>query len=214
MKNWLKHWQIPEPAAHATAAILVGLASGAGVWLFKRFIDLAQNLMFTQIGGGLSRLGTWTVILLPVMGGLIVGIIVCFAIGEEPFHGVAGVMAGVTLSGGRLRYTQLPAKGIASAISIGSGASVGPEDPSVQIGANIGSMFGQWLNLSEDRTRALAAAGVASGIAAAFNAPIAGVFFCFWFRLGVTALPGTGFAGGANSNCLYTSDLCFPRLIS
>jgi CIC family chloride channel protein len=68
-------------------------------------------------------------------------------------------------------------KAIASAISIGAGAAVGPEDPSVQIGANLGSMFGQWLDLPDDRIRSLVAAGAASGIAAAFNAPITGLFF-------------------------------------
>jgi CIC family chloride channel protein len=86
-------------------------------------------------------------------------------------------MEAVALAGGRLRYWKMPAKALASAISLGAGASVGPEDPSVQIGANIGSMLGQRLRLSEDRVRLLVAAGAASAISAAFNAPIAGVFF-------------------------------------
>lgn len=86
-------------------------------------------------------------------------------------------MESVALAGGRLRYQYIPAKAVASAISIGSGASVGPEDPSVQIGANIGSMLGQLLRMSDERIRTLVAAGVAAAIATAFNAPIAGVFF-------------------------------------
>ena len=90
----------------------------------------------------------------------------------------------VALAGGRLRYQNVPVKALASAISIGTGAAVGPEDPSVQIGANIGSMFAQLLHLSDERIRMLVAAGSAAAIAAAFNAPIAGVFFALELILG------------------------------
>lgn len=98
-------------------------------------------------------------------------------VGEERQHGVAGVIEAVALGGGRLRYRRIPHKALASALSLGAGASVGPEDPSVQIGANLGSFFGQYLHLSEERVQLLVAAGAASAIAAAFRAPIAGVFF-------------------------------------
>ena len=113
-----------------------------------------------------------------------VGLIQHFLVGEEKHHGVAGIMEATALAGGRLRYNRIPAKTLASAVSIGSGASVGPEDPSVQIGANIGSMVGQKLHLSDDIMRTLVAAGAAAGIAAAFNAPIAGVFFALEVILG------------------------------
>jgi CIC family chloride channel protein len=93
-------------------------------------------------------------------------------------------MEAVALAGGRLRYQRAPVKVVAAALSIGAGASVGPEDPSVQIGANLGSMLGQVLRLSDDGVRALVAAGAAAGIAAAFNAPIAGVFFSLELILG------------------------------
>ena len=93
-------------------------------------------------------------------------------------------MEAVALAGGRLRYQRIVQKSVGAAISIGSGASVGPEDPSVQIGANLGSFFGQKLHLSDSRMRAVVAAGAASGIAAAFNAPIAGVFFAIEVILG------------------------------
>ncbi|HEX9114786.1 MAG TPA: chloride channel protein, partial [Anaerolineae bacterium] len=128
--------------------------------------------------------GTWTIALVPVFGGLAVGIIRHYMIGHETYHGVPGLMEAVALVGGRLQYRLLPAKTLASALSIGVGASVGPEDPSVQIGANLASMAGQWLHLSDERMRALVAAGAAAGIAAAFNAPIAGVFFALEIVLG------------------------------
>lgn len=184
MKHRLNYIQPSESVVLVGSALVVGVTSGAGVWLFKWLIDQVHQLAFGDLGTALASMGSWTVVLLPVLGGLIVGLILHFFIGKERHHGVAGIMESVALAGGRLRYKRIPAKAVAAAISIGSGASIGPEDPSVQIGSNIGSMFGQWLHLSDDRMRALVAAGAASGIAAAFNAPIAGVFFALEIILG------------------------------
>ncbi len=182
--HWLDRWQPSETAVLGGAALVLGFTSGVGVWLFKQLIGLAHWLAFEKVSATLGYLGNWTVFLVPVLGGLVVGLIVHFLIGEERHHGVAGIMEAVALAGGRLRYQRIPAKSAAAALSIGSGASVGPEDPSVQIGANLGSMFGQLLHLSDDRVRALVAAGAAGGISAAFNAPIAGVFFALELILG------------------------------
>ncbi|NJN96344.1 MAG: CBS domain-containing protein [Anaerolineales bacterium] len=184
VSRWLDRWQPSEYVILGGAALLVGLTSGAGVWLFKQLIELAHTLAFGEIGPVLTGWGYWTVMLIPVLGGLGVGLMLHFWIGPERHHGVAGIMEAVALAGGRLRYQRIPAKATAAALSIGSGASVGPEDPSVQIGANLGSMFGQLLRLSDDRVRALVAAGAAGGIAAAFNAPIAGLFFALEIILG------------------------------
>lgn len=181
---WTNHGQPSEGAVLVGSGLAVGLAAGAGVWLFKRLIDLAHLLFFDGLGSMLARLGSWTVLLIPVLGGVIVGLVARYFIGAERHHGVAGIMEAAALAGGRLRYRRLPAKTIAAALSIGAGASVGPEDPSVQIGANLASMFGQKLHLSDERMRSLIAAGAAGGIAAAFNAPIAGVFFALEIILG------------------------------
>lgn len=165
-------------------ALLIGLTTGAGIWLFKRLIDLFHRIAFEGLGHSLSPWGKWTMALVPLLGGLIVGLISHLFIGQERHHGVAGIIEAVALAGGRLRFWRIPAKAVAAALSIGSGASVGPEDPSVQIGANLGSMFGQWLRLSDERVRTLVAAGAAGSIASAFNAPIAGVFFALEIILG------------------------------
>jgi chloride channel protein, CIC family len=162
----------------------VGLATGVGVWLFKLLINLVHTLMFDQLGGRLVSLGSWAVIVIPILGGVIVGLFTHYMIKDEKFHGTAGIMQAVALTGGRLRYERAPIKAAAAAISIGAGASVGPEDPSVQIGSSLGSMFGQLLRLSDERVRTLVAAGAAAAIAAAFNAPIAGVFFALEIILG------------------------------
>jgi CIC family chloride channel protein len=165
-------------------AMLVGLASGAGVWIFKLAISLVQKLMDASVGGLSSNYGVWILALSPVLGGVVVGLISQYWMGEERIHGVAGIMEAVALASGRLRYRHVPARAAAAAISIGTGAAVGPEDPSVQIGANLGSMFGQLLHMNDERIRILVAAGAAAAIAAAFNAPIAGVFFALEIILG------------------------------
>jgi len=166
------------------SAMAVGLAAGAGIWLFKQMIGWAHTAAFGWLATALGRLGPWTVALLPAVGGLVVGWLWQRFVGHERYHGVAGVMEAVALAGGRLEYHLAPMKTVAAALSIGSGASVGPEDPSVQVGANLGSFVGQKLRFSDDWTRTLVAAGVAAGIAAAFNAPIAGVFFALEIVLG------------------------------
>jgi CIC family chloride channel protein len=157
--------------------LLVGLLTAAGVWVFKWFYRLIGDNLFGSVHG-------WWVIGIPVVGGLLVGLLSTRWIGHEKVHGSAGVMQAVALAGGRIRYQKVPLKTAAAIISIGTGASVGPEDPSIQIGTGLGSMLGQILHLSDEHVRTLVAAGAASAIAAAFNAPIAGVFFSLEIVLG------------------------------
>lgn len=73
--RWLDRIQPDEAYLHGGAALLVGLASGAGVWLFKELIDWVHAVAFDGLGGALEQFGAWTVMLLPVIGGLIVGLI-------------------------------------------------------------------------------------------------------------------------------------------
>ncbi len=210
---WLNRQQFPESVVLAVIAILIGLMSGIGVWLFKQlfnvifqyafegidtplgllhhkkiilqlFHDLVHWVEFDRMGSILGLVGNWMIYLVPVIGGLVVGLIAHFFIGKERYQGIAGIMEAVSLGGGRLPYRKIPTKTVAAALSIGSGASVGPADPSVQIGAYLGSMFGQLLRLSDERIRALVASGVAGGIAAAFNAPITGIFFALEIIIG------------------------------
>ena len=193
------------------AALLIGVLSGAGVWLFKRLIDLSHQIAFDSLGAGLASLAPWLIILVSAGGGLIIGLIAHFFIGEERHHGVAGIMEAVALAGGRLRYKRTPIKAIAAAVGIGFGASVGPEDPSVQIGANLGSMLGQILHLSDERVRTLVAAGAAGGIAAAFNAPIAGVFFALELIIGELSGSLFGIVLAAVISAVFTQAVSGPQ---
>jgi len=186
IQEFIRRYILPrENATLLSLAVSVGLSTGIGVWLFRQGITLFGQVYREALSQGMFReLGIWAII--PVLGlaGLIVGLLMEHLIGEERHHGIAGIIESVALSGGRLRAWRMPIKATLASFSIGAGASVGPEDPSVQIGANLGSFFGQWLRMSDERVRLLVAAGSASGIAAAFHAPIAGVFFALEAILG------------------------------
>ena len=184
LRRLLDRLQPSESMVLGGAAVAVGLLASAGVWLFKWLIARTHEAAFDGASSVLGRLGPWTTVLVPALGGVVVGLIVHFVIGRERHHGVAGIMEAVALGGGRLRYRRAPAKAVAAALAIGTGASVGPEDPSVQIGANLGSFAGQRLGLSAERVQTLVAAGAAAGVAAAFNAPLAGLFYALEIVLG------------------------------
>ena len=96
---------------------------------------------------------------------------------EAKGHGVPEVMEAILLKGGAIRPRVAFLKAIASAISIGTGGSVGREGPIIQIGSSIGSMVGQFFRVPSRRLKTLVGCGAAAGIAAAFNAPIAGALF-------------------------------------
>jgi CIC family chloride channel protein len=164
---------------------IVGAIGGYGAVGFRKLIAA-----FTQLGwGGFTRMEGqsllamaqaapfWVKILIPAAGGLIVGIIVHFFAQEAKGHGVPEVMEAVALKDGRMRTRVFFAKAIASAVCIGSGGSVGREGPIVQIGSGMGSVIGKLVKLSGARLRTLVACGAAAGIAATFNAPMAGALF-------------------------------------
>jgi len=158
-------------------AIVVGLTTGLAAVLFIRLIAFIQLLLYGGAEKILPVLGRLWIILVPVIGGLMVGpIIAKFAV-EAKGHGVPEVMQALILRGGRIRPRVAVAKIVASGLCIGSGGSAGREGPIVQVGSALGSSIGQWLHLSDDRIKNLVACGAAAGIAATFNAPIAGVVF-------------------------------------
>lgn len=176
----------------SAAAVVLGVGAGAGVAVFRGLYHAVDHFAYGVAAPWLAGAGTWTSVLVPAAGGVLAGLIVSYVIGPERHHGVAGIVEAVALDGGRLRYRRAPAKAVGAAISIGTGASVGPEDPSVQIGANLGSFLGQRLGFSDERVRMLVAAGAAAGVAAAFGAPMAGVFFALEVILGDLAGTGVG----------------------
>lgn len=169
--------QPPEAIALMVVATAVGVGSGYGAVLFTRLIQAIHELAFGKILYVLGFMGPYYVIVVPAIGGILVGPMVYFFAREAKGHGVPEVMAAIALRGGRIRPIVGVVKIVASAITIGTGGSVGREGPMVQIGAALGSVVGQMLRLSEGQVSILVACGAAGGVAAAFNAPVAGAIF-------------------------------------
>jgi CIC family chloride channel protein len=172
-----------ETLVMVTFAVIVGLGAGLGTIIFIRMITFF-NTIFFEDGKLLGFPGNTYVILLPILGGLIVGPLIHFLAPEAKGHGVPEVLTAIATKGGRIRPVVVLVKALGSAITIGSGGSVGREGPIVQIGAALGSTIGQFFKLSEKRIITLVASGAAAGIAATFNAPIAGVMFAIEVILG------------------------------
>jgi len=165
-------------------AMLVGLGAGVGAIVFRWLIGAVRSISFEWLPDVTAGWGPAYVVIAPMIGGLVVGPLIYFFAREAKGHGVPEVMEAVALRGGRIRPIVAVVKSLASSISIGTGGSVGREGPIVQIGSTIGSTLGQAMKMSDDRVRNLVACGAAGGVAATFNAPIAGVFFALEVILG------------------------------
>lgn len=184
-RRWLDRYQPSETAIVLITAVIIGLSTGLGAIGFIWLIDRFQWFFFEIIRGGLAVwLGGLAIILIPVLGSLVSGPLISKFAREAKGHGVPEVMQAIALKGGRIRPQVVVVKALASAACIGSGGSAGREGPIVQIGSALGSVVGQVFNLSNDRIRNLVACGAAAGIAAVFNAPIAGTIFAMEVILG------------------------------
>jgi len=176
----IERFQPDETALMVVMAVIVGLIGGFGAILFRWMVQFFQGFV---IGHGedtvvlLMAVPWWKKLLLPVAGGLVVGPMVYFGAREAKGHGVPEVLQAMLFAKGVIRPIVAAVKITASAITIAFGGSVGREGPIVQIGAAMGSTIGQWLRFSPHRLRTLIGCGAAAGIAATFNAPIAGAFF-------------------------------------
>jgi CIC family chloride channel protein len=173
-------------------AVVVGAGTGLGAVLFIRLIEVVQLVFFEGGAAWLGFLGRGLFVAAPMIGGLLAGPIIAYFAPEAKGHRVPEVMQAMALHGGRIRPRVVVAKVIASALCIGSGGSAGREGPIVQVGAALGSTFAQRLHLSEARMRNLVACGAAAGIAATFNAPIAGVLFAMEIILGELRIGDVG----------------------
>ncbi|MFQ5578322.1 MAG: chloride channel protein, partial [Anaerolineae bacterium] len=184
-RRLLDRYQPSETTILLLTALIVGLGTGLGAVGFIWLIEQANRLFFEVIRGWLSGgLGRFAIVLIPALGGLVAGPLIDRFAKEAKGHGVPEVMQAIALRGGRIRPAVVAVKAVASAACIGSGSSAGREGPIVQIGSAVGSVLGQLFNLSDKRIRNLVACGAAAGIAAVFNAPIAGAIFAMEVILG------------------------------
>ena len=184
INRWIKRLQASEEVVLVLASILVGVGAGTGAVIFRFLIRGVEWIGYDWFPLVMPWMGKAYVLLIPAVGGVLVGLLVFNFAREAKGHGVPEVMEAVALKGGRIRPIVAVIKSLASSLCIGSGGSVGREGPIVQIGSAIGSTIGRVFRLSDNRIRNLVACGAAGGIAATFNAPIAGVVFAIEIILG------------------------------
>jgi chloride channel protein, CIC family len=159
-------------------AALIGVIVGYASILFRLLIKFFKTVAFTHILDYLALFfGKYAIIFIPMIGGLIAGPLIFYFASEVKGHGVPEVLDAVHTKGGKIRGRVVFMKSLISSITIGFGGSVGREGPIVQIGSAIGSRIGLLFKVSRKRLKNLVACGAAAGVAATFNAPIAGVFF-------------------------------------
>jgi H+/Cl- antiporter ClcA/CBS domain-containing protein len=179
LNSWFqKSWGERLPGSGNTLSLLLALAigsfTGATVVVFRLLIERIHDLAFEGLDDWLGGSRELWILTIPIVGGIAVGLLRWYW--KDLGKNLAG-MLDATQTGEQMQPGRGIVKMLAAAISLGTGASLGPEGPSVEIGANFGVWLGQLMRVSQERRRLLLAAGAAAGVAAGFNSPIAGVFF-------------------------------------
>ena len=154
-------------------SIFIGILSGLLVVCFRMSIEWLRVLLL----GSVPHPGQYRLLLAPMLVGLLLGLMVKYAFPQARGSGINQTKAALYIYNGYISVRTMIGKFITSALAIGSGHSLGPEDPSLQIGAGIASLIGRRLHLSRERLRLFAPVGAAAGLAAAFNAPISAILF-------------------------------------
>ncbi len=166
-------FDLREERLFLVLAIFIGILAGLAVVLFRLAIEWTRlELLGSEVPPSGLRL-----ILAPTASGLVIALLVIHLFPRVRGSGVNQTKAALYIYNGYIAFSTVIGKFITSAAAIGSGYSLGPEDPSLQIGAGIASALGRRLRLSRERLRLIAPVGAAAGLAAAFSAPISAVLF-------------------------------------
>lgn len=180
----LRPQESSEALSLVASAILIGSLSGLVAVAFDALVRLVEALVLRLDAGMGPAAAAFVTLATPAAGGLLVAPIVTWLAPDARGSGIPHVMVAVSNLGGRVPRRLLLWRPLATALSIGSGASLGTEGPVVQMGAALASVWSGWRRLNDERRRNLAAVAAAGGIAATFNAPIAGVLFALEVVLG------------------------------
>ncbi|MEO6828896.1 MAG: chloride channel protein, partial [Acidobacteriaceae bacterium] len=154
-------------------SIFIGVLSGLLVVCFRISIEWLRVLLL----GSVPHPGQYRLLLVPMLMGLVLGFMVKYIFPAARGSGINQTKAALYIYNGYISSRTMVGKFVASALAIGSGHSLGPEDPSLQIGAGLASLIGRRFHLSRERLRLLAPVGAAAGLATAFNAPISSILF-------------------------------------
>jgi len=169
-KAWLR-FALREDRVLLILSVFIGILSGFAVVCFRFAIDWCRMHL---LGAAHSPL---RMVLTPALAGLVIAVLVMHVFPLARGSGVNQTKAALYIYNGYIPLRTAIGKFITAALAIGSGHSLGPEDPSLQIGASLASAMGRRMRLSRDNMRLMAPVGAAAGLAAAFNAPISAVLF-------------------------------------
>jgi len=173
-------------------ALITGLSVGIMVVGFREGILFFHGLFFgaadERLFLSVLELPWWQILLVPTLGGLVIGLLIHKTLKEARPEGVADVIESFTLRNGRMPFWSGLRAAFINMLSIGVGASVGREGPAVHLGAVLASGISQRLRLAPPLARTLLACGVAAAVSASFNAPIAGALFAGEVVIGHYAL--------------------------
>jgi CIC family chloride channel protein len=154
-------------------SIFIGVISGLLVVSFRMAIDWLQILLL----GSAPNPGQVRLLVVPAVVGLVVGVLTRYVFPQVRGSGVNQTKAALYIHNGYISFRTVIGKFLLSALAIGGGHSLGPEDPSLQIGAGVASLVSRRIGMSRERLRLVAPIGAAAGLAAAFNAPISAILF-------------------------------------
>lgn len=172
-RNLLLQLLFREERFFLVLSVFIGIFSGLAVVCFRLAIDWSQMYLL----GPETTASPVRLLLVPSLAGLLIAVLVIHFFPLARGSGVNQTKAALYIYNGYIPFRTAIGKFITAALAIGSGQSLGPEDPSLQIGAGLASVLGRKLRLSRDRMRLIAPVGAAAGLAAAFNAPISAVLF-------------------------------------
>ncbi|MDG4647676.1 chloride channel protein [Roseibacterium sp. SDUM158017] len=184
---WVGGWQVlrekgPSQVTFWFIALSIGIAAGFAALFFRKGIDALQHALYgvddvRMMHSFAEGLPWYLILLIPVGGGLIVGLILHWFTPDARVRSVADVIEGAALDNGRVETRAGLASALASMITLGSGGSSGREGPVVHLAALISSRVSDWIRADGVTGRDLLGCAVAAAVSASFNAPIAGALF-------------------------------------
>ena len=186
------HATLVSRSAYFLLAALIGTVVSLATLLLIEAIGLVQWVSYgaaseTRFASIAAEQPWWRVLLVPVIGGLVVGAILRYLPGRR-YHGIADVMETCAFNSGRMGVRSGIGAAIAASVSLGAGAPLGREGPAVHIGASLSAWLAERLNLDRSRTLALLGCGAAAAVTTSFNAPLAGVLFALEVIVGYYTL--------------------------
>jgi len=193
---WIIEKLRPSPWQETLAyAAVAGILGALAALLFRHGIEIVHYVL-TGTGRGMvdsfRELEWWQRLAVPTVGGFAAGLVLLFGKRLHKGESSTDYMEAILIGSGELPVRASLVKSTAAMFSIASGGSIGREGPMVQLAAVAASWLGRWRRLSAPQLRLLVACGGASGIASAYNAPIAGSFFVAEIILGTIAMESLG----------------------